>query len=185
MAAKSNSAKGPRLIDLKVGTESAAVYANAKVLAALKELMEDTTLYSGVRFTQVAEAIYKQGLKDGRRQVFEELDRLRALPELKHTNPGRPGTKQMTPAKQATTSQKEPSKKAPRRRHPPRTAELYLMKERPHLHAGASASAEVSHMHTTTVEGAPAVSGCGRAATPVSNSQDLWIGVLGDLLIAF
>ncbi len=40
-------------------------------------------------------------------------------------------------------------------------------------------------MHTTTVEGAPAVSGCGRAATPVSNSQDLWIGVLGDLLIAF
>jgi hypothetical protein len=66
------------------------VYAGARVADALEELTADMTLYDGVRFAQVAKALYEQGLDDGRRQVFEELDKLKERPELKHRNPGRP-----------------------------------------------------------------------------------------------
>lgn len=85
------SARGPRRHDIdlpKLGT--IPVYAGVKVGNALEELQDDMTLYKGVRLAQVMEAVYQQGLVDGRAQVFNELDALAKKKELAHRNPGRP-----------------------------------------------------------------------------------------------
>jgi hypothetical protein len=66
------------------------VYAGARVADALNEVTEDMTLYKGVRLAQVLEAFYEQGLRDGRRQVFDVIEKAKQLPTLKHRNPGRP-----------------------------------------------------------------------------------------------
>jgi hypothetical protein len=42
------------------------VYAGQKIGRALEEVQEDLSLYQGVRLAEVIEAVYKQGLKDGR-----------------------------------------------------------------------------------------------------------------------
>ncbi len=46
--------------------EVVPVYAGQKVGKALEEVQEDLNLYQGVRLAEVIEAVYKQGLKDGR-----------------------------------------------------------------------------------------------------------------------
>ena len=89
----SSSKRGPRAIDVALATGSVTVYANARVATALRELTDDMTLYHGVRLAQVIEAAYDQGLRNGRREVFEEFDKLRQRPELRHRNPGRPTKK--------------------------------------------------------------------------------------------
>jgi len=77
------------------GKKVAKVYASPKVGEALKEVLEDMTLYKGVRLSQVLDAIYAQGKKDGARDAFDELDRKvadvkKAIP---HRTPGRPRKK--------------------------------------------------------------------------------------------
>lgn len=84
------SRRGPRAIAVDLPQGTVTMYANARVADALEELTAEMTVYHGVRLAQVIEAAYQQGLRDGRRQVFEELDRVRQRPELKHRNPGRP-----------------------------------------------------------------------------------------------
>lgn len=84
------SRRGPRAITVVLPKGSVTMYANARVADALQELTADMTLYHGVRLAQVLEAAYEQGIRDGRRQVFDELDKLKQHPELKHRNPGRP-----------------------------------------------------------------------------------------------
>jgi hypothetical protein len=71
------------------------VYATPKVKAALDELMEEMTLYHGVRLTQVLEAVYEQGKKDGARAAFEALDErvAEAKNNVPHKLPGRPKLK--------------------------------------------------------------------------------------------
>ena len=68
------------------------VYASPRVRDALDEVTEDLTIYKGVRLTQVLEAFYVQGKKDGARQAFEALEQgfsdARAL--VPHRLPGRP-----------------------------------------------------------------------------------------------
>lgn len=90
MSASKVKRRGPRLLPVELPGGEAKVYANARVADALQELLEDMTLYNGVRFAQVAEAIYRQGVRDGRRDVFLELQRLEDDPKLKYRNPGRP-----------------------------------------------------------------------------------------------
>jgi len=58
------------LIPVGLPNSGAKIYANAKGRRALKELTESMTLYHGVRFAEVAEAIYEQGRVDGRSEVF-------------------------------------------------------------------------------------------------------------------
>lgn len=70
------------------------VYAHARVGRALDEVTEDMTVYTGARLLDVLEAVYKQGLKDGRAEVFEavadSLDAVEKRGDLVHANPGRP-----------------------------------------------------------------------------------------------
>lgn len=85
------SPRGPRRHDIdlpKLG--KIPVYAGVKVGKALDEIQEDMTFYKGVRLAQVMEAVYQQGLIDGRAQVFSELESLAKKPQLAHRNPGRP-----------------------------------------------------------------------------------------------
>jgi hypothetical protein len=49
------------------GHETLTLYAGKKILSAFEEVIEDMTLYKGVRLQQVMKAVYEQGLKDGRR----------------------------------------------------------------------------------------------------------------------
>lgn len=86
--------RGPRRheVDLpKLG--KIPVYAGVKVGRALEEVTEDMDLYHGVRLSQVMEAIYEQGRRDGRAQVFDAADELKKRPDLPHRTPGRPRKK--------------------------------------------------------------------------------------------
>ena len=60
--------KGPRRHEFTMPSsgEVVPVYAGQKVGKALEEVQEDLNLYQGVRLAEVIEAVYKQGLKDGR-----------------------------------------------------------------------------------------------------------------------
>jgi hypothetical protein len=105
------SQRGPRAIAVPLSDGTVTVYANVKVGNALEELTEDMTLYHGVRLAQVIEAVYAQGIRDGRRQVVEAIGTVTESRELQYRNPGRPakkvtakkaGTKKTTTAKKVT-----------------------------------------------------------------------------------
>jgi len=77
------------------GKKVAKVYASPKVGDALREISKDMTLYEGVRLSEVLDAVYVQGKKDGARETFEGFDR--SLADVKkaipHRTPGRPKKK--------------------------------------------------------------------------------------------
>lgn len=76
-----------------VGNEKISVYAGKPVRDALLEISSDMTLYHGVRLAQVLAAVYVQGKKDGAREVFEQVDGLKA--GISHRNPGQPKKKKL------------------------------------------------------------------------------------------
>ncbi|MGH2715644.1 MAG: hypothetical protein ACRDM7_17490 [Thermoleophilaceae bacterium] len=68
-----------------------AVYTRPRAADALQEIVAKATLYEGVRLTQVLEAVYLQGKKDGAKEVFDRIEDVRrAIP---HNRPGRPLSK--------------------------------------------------------------------------------------------
>ena len=82
---------GPRKHELrlpKVGPVN--VYAGEQVGKALEDVTEDMDLYHGVKLAQVLEAVYEQGRKDGRKQVFDGVHDLSKTGQLTYRNPGRP-----------------------------------------------------------------------------------------------
>jgi hypothetical protein len=86
------AARGYRTIRLELRKTVASVYTSPRTAAALKELVDNMTLYEGVRMTQILEAVYLQGKKDGAREAFEHVDRSLASikREVPHQRPGRP-----------------------------------------------------------------------------------------------
>lgn len=84
------------------------IYAGTKVAKALDEVTADMGLYHGVRFLEVVEAVYEQGLKNGRAEIFKELTALQSRADLPHRAPGRP-RKSKTAKK--TTAKKTTAKK--------------------------------------------------------------------------
>jgi hypothetical protein len=67
------------------------LFTNAGVATTIRRLMDQATVFEGVKLLQAFEAIYNQGRKDGARATFERLDT--SLQEVKqlipHKNPGR------------------------------------------------------------------------------------------------
>src|SRR6266436_3520352 len=84
--------------DLNVshGGEDLTLYASPKILAAMNEMLNDMTLYQGVRLGEVLNAVYKQGVKDGRREVVEKWEQMKK--QIKYRLPGRPTTKPINPS---------------------------------------------------------------------------------------
>lgn len=67
------------------------VYAGLRVAHALQELTADMDLYRGVRLTQLLEAVYQQGKKDGARSVRDSFETM--MKSIPHLNPGQPRKK--------------------------------------------------------------------------------------------
>ena len=88
------TAKKARYKKLKLvgGKRDITVYASPNILAALNKATLNMDLYDGVKFGQAIEAVYEQGLKDGRSEVFKEVTSSVKTIEgkLPHKNPGRP-----------------------------------------------------------------------------------------------
>jgi len=84
--------RGFRTIKVTLGKTETSVYTSPRVADALNEILEKATLYDGVKISQILEACYKQGKKDGSREVFDELERnvTAARKKIPHANPGRP-----------------------------------------------------------------------------------------------
>lgn len=85
--------KKPRYVKTNVPVSGSVVpvYAGVRVAEALRELIEDMSLYKGVRLSQLLEAVYYQGKKDGARSVRDSFENMmRTIP---HQNPGQPKKK--------------------------------------------------------------------------------------------
>lgn len=78
----------------KDGTDI-VIYATPRIHEALETITTEMTLYQGVRLTQVIEAAYDQGKKDGAREAFQQVrDGLEVAENaVPHRLPGRPRKK--------------------------------------------------------------------------------------------
>jgi hypothetical protein len=72
--------------------EEIAVRTSARVADALEEMVKNADLYDGVKLTQIMEAVYKEGRKDGARDAVERLGAgLKAVQKaIAPARPGRP-----------------------------------------------------------------------------------------------
>lgn len=77
---------------IPLASQEVSVYASPKVSKALEEVTEDMTLYHGVRLSQVLEAVYTQGQKDGARNAITEIQSnlAKTIGDIPHRNPGKP-----------------------------------------------------------------------------------------------
>ena len=85
--------KKPRYLRTNIALPSGEItlYVGSKVRSALEEITEDMSLYRGVRLMEVMEAVYAQGQKDGRKEIFEKFEGLKA--GVNYLPPGRPKKK--------------------------------------------------------------------------------------------
>lgn len=67
---------------------SLTIYAGSKVSKAFEEVTADINLYKAAKLSLLLEAAYVQGQKDGRRHVFEIIEK--AKDDIPHRLPGRP-----------------------------------------------------------------------------------------------
>lgn len=86
------AAKGFRTIKIQFKGSPVSVYASERIANALKGIEKNMPLYHGVKLHQVLEAVYRQGVKDGRAEVFASIDRTVADVKkvLPYRRPGRP-----------------------------------------------------------------------------------------------
>lgn len=76
-------------LDVELPNETLTLYAGKKVRDAIIEVTTDMNVYKGVRLGQVMEAVYQQGLKDGRKEIIEQFqDEIRD--KANYLPPGRP-----------------------------------------------------------------------------------------------
>lgn len=82
--------KKPRGVrtDIALIDTTIAVYAGKRVSEALNELTSNMTIYHGVKLSQILDAVYTQGKKDGARAVSESFQKM--MKEIPHRNPGHP-----------------------------------------------------------------------------------------------
>jgi hypothetical protein len=85
--------KKPRYVktDIMLSNRTVPVYAGVRVGQALHEVTEGMDLYKGVRLSQLLEAVYQQGMKDGARNVRESFEKM--MDKIPHLNPGQPKKK--------------------------------------------------------------------------------------------
>lgn len=85
-----NKTKKPRYVktDITLSDSVVPVYAGVRVAHALHEVTKDMDLYDGVRLSQLLEAVYHQGMKDGARAVRDSFETM--MKNIPHQNPGQP-----------------------------------------------------------------------------------------------
>ncbi|WP_431263713.1 hypothetical protein ACQ859_27885 [Roseateles chitinivorans] len=97
-SSQETKAKGPpRQVKniVPIASQNIPVYASPKVSKAFQEVTEDMTLYHGVRLSEVLEAVYNQGQKDGARNAIKKIQEnlSETIGEIPHRNPGKPKKK--------------------------------------------------------------------------------------------
>jgi hypothetical protein len=87
--------KKPRYqkVDVDLPSGEITLYVGSKVRCALEEVMKDMDVYHGVRLTEVMEAVYEQGQKDGRREIIEKVEGIKK--GVNYLPPGRPRKKKV------------------------------------------------------------------------------------------
>lgn len=90
--------RGYRTVTVRLVSSELTLRGGQRLIHAVRALTDDMSLYEGVKFAQILEAVYVQGRKDGARAAFEEIDRgLRsAMQAIPHKNPGRPRRRRAT-----------------------------------------------------------------------------------------
>jgi hypothetical protein len=83
--------RGFRTVKVNLPKEELTVYGSPRLMDAFETINKNMNLYQGVKLGQIMEAIYVQGKKDGAREVFEELDKVKM--QIPHRRPGRPPKK--------------------------------------------------------------------------------------------
>ncbi|HWR35884.1 MAG TPA: hypothetical protein VN622_08465 [Clostridia bacterium] len=76
-------------VTLDMPNRQLALYTGAKVQHALQEVTMNMDVYQGVRLGEVLEAVYQQGLKDGRREIIEQFEQ-NITKKVKYLPPGQP-----------------------------------------------------------------------------------------------
>ena len=76
---------------IKLLDKEVIVYASPKVSNALYDLIHKLGMYEGVKLTQLLQALYDQGKKDGARAAFRVLEEkvIEAENLVPHKNPGK------------------------------------------------------------------------------------------------
>lgn len=74
--------------EIQLANRKLSLYVGARIHDALEEVTMDMGLYKGVRLGQVLEAVYEQGMKDGRREIIDQMEAIRQ--EANYLPPGRP-----------------------------------------------------------------------------------------------
>lgn len=81
-----------RKVSIELPQRALVIYAGHRVRSALHELTEKMDVYLATRLQLVMQAIYEQGLKDGRKEMIERMEK--GFEQIKgDTNylpPGRP-----------------------------------------------------------------------------------------------
>jgi hypothetical protein len=67
--------RGYKTVKVQLVKSELTLRGGQKLVHAAQTLTADMTLYEGVRFAQILEAVYEQGRKDGARRAFEEVDK--------------------------------------------------------------------------------------------------------------
>lgn len=93
MVTKSN--RGYRTTKMRLVESELTLRGSQKLMGAVETITADMTLYHGVKFAQILEAVYEQGKKDGAREAFERVESgvKAAMKAVPHKNPGRPPKK--------------------------------------------------------------------------------------------
>lgn len=87
--------RGYRTIKVGLPKSTLTIYGSARLMDVVQTITKDMSLYQGVRFGQILEAVYKQGTKDGAREAFNQLEKRfrEAMKAVPHKRPGRPKRK--------------------------------------------------------------------------------------------
>ena len=79
-------------VPIPLRKDQITVYASSRIAEAFQQVAMDMTLFKAVKLSQLLEAVYLQGKKDGARSAFETVDTHfeQAKKMIPHKNPGRP-----------------------------------------------------------------------------------------------
>jgi hypothetical protein len=74
--------------DIQLENSKISLYATPRLAQTFREIAHGMDFYKGVKLTELLEAIYTQGRKDGARSVFDKMDGIKD--QIPHRNPGKP-----------------------------------------------------------------------------------------------
>jgi len=84
--------RGFKSLKVKLVSTDLTLYAGSRLLGAVQDIINNARLYEGVKLSQIMEAVYIQGQKDGAKKAFEQIDYHLALAKkaVPHKRPGQP-----------------------------------------------------------------------------------------------